>query len=174
MKTSYRYLRIWKNLLSALVLLCLILSGCAYNSNINVNTLLPSYIQKIYIPIFENKTIQYGLEEKITNLVMEEFLKGERLEIGSKEDTSDMVLKGSLILYQRTPLSYNENSRVTRYKIYIEIIFSFYDLINKQLLFQKQISETVTYLPEESEDVAIEKALGNLAHYMANSIRQSF
>lgn len=126
----------------------------------------------IYIPIFENKTIQYGLEERITNLLIEELLKDDDLEISPQEETSTAVLKGEITSYQRTPISYDQNGGVKRYKVYLQIAFSLYSSMNQGVLFQKQIDETVTYASTESEETAIENALLNLAHDIARLIGQ--
>lgn len=77
---------------------------------------LPIYIKRIAIRPFANKTQQFGLEEKITLKVIEEFLKnGEYLV--SPENAAQGVIVGEISHYILTPIQYDVNLVPTVYKL---------------------------------------------------------
>ena len=77
---------------------------------------LPIYIKRIAVRPFANKTQQFGLEEKITLKVIDEFLKnGEYLV--SPENAAQGVIVGEIIHYILTPIQYDVNLVPTVYKL---------------------------------------------------------
>ncbi len=77
---------------------------------------LPIYIKRIAIRPFANKTQQFGLEEKITLKVIDEFLKnGEYLV--SPENAAQGVIVGEISHYILTPIQYDVNLVPTVYKL---------------------------------------------------------
>lgn len=79
---------------------------------------LPQYIKRIAVRPFANKTQQFGLEEKITLKVIEEFLKnGEYLV--SPENAAQGVIVGEITHYILTPIQYDVNLVPTVYKVNI-------------------------------------------------------
>lgn len=77
---------------------------------------LPIYIKRIAVRPFANKTQQFGLEEKITLKVINEFLKnGEYLV--SPENAAQGVIVGEISHYILTPIQYDVNLVPTVYKL---------------------------------------------------------
>src|SRR3989338_499549 len=77
---------------------------------------LPIYIKRIAVRPFANKTQQFGLEEKITLKVIDEFLKnGEYLV--SPENAAQGVIVGEISHYILTPIQYDVNLVPTVYKL---------------------------------------------------------
>ena len=77
---------------------------------------LPIYIKRIAVRPFANKTQQFGLEEKITLKVIDEFLKnGEYLV--SPENAAQGVIVGEINHYILTPIQYDVNLVPTVYKL---------------------------------------------------------
>ena len=150
------------------------LSSCAHTP---IRT-LPEHIKSIYIPIFVNQTFQYGLEEIVTNMVIEEFIKDGRLEVVDRK-SADAELTGTIISYERVPFSYNNEGDVDKYRVSISVRFELTDVTNNQLLWQEQYQEVVLYIPLTSsyepkdfditpEQEAIHKALSRIAYYVVS------
>ena len=77
---------------------------------------LPQYIKRISVRPFTNKTPQFGLEEKLTLKVIDEFLKnGEYLV--SPENAAQGVIVGEISHYILTPIQYDVNLVPTVYKL---------------------------------------------------------
>ena len=58
--------------------------------------LLPAHIKNIYIRPFVNNTNQYGLEEKLTLAVTDEFIRDGRMKIVNSEAEADGVVVGEI------------------------------------------------------------------------------
>src|ERR1700748_464502 len=97
---------------------------------------LPSYISKIAIRPFANHTQQYGLEDKLTLAVQNEFNRDGRWQITS-EDQADGVVIGDITRYILEPLSYDSNHVPTQYKLWILVDVTFYDKVKNQTLWKE-------------------------------------
>ena len=95
------------------------LAACSASSDIiyrPAEQKLPIYIKRIAVRPFANKTQQFGLEEKITLKVINEFLKnGEYLV--SPENAAQGVIVGEISHYILTPIQYDVNLVPTVYKL---------------------------------------------------------
>jgi TolB-like protein len=158
-----------------LLLWVIILSGCAHTP---IYT-LPEHINSIYIPIFSNHTFQYGLEEVITDMVIEEFIKDGRLDVVDKKSAT-AELKGDVTFYERVPFSYDREGNIAKYKVTIGVRFELNDLINNKLLWQEKWQEKVLYIPSTStytprafditsEQEAIYNILSKIAYYIVTT-----
>lgn len=77
---------------------------------------LPIYIKRIAVRPFANKTQQFGLEEKITLKVIDEFLKNGEYTV-SPENAAQGVIVGEISHYILTPIQYDVNLVPTVYKL---------------------------------------------------------
>ena len=89
--------------------------------------LLPSYVQKVYIRPVVNNTNQYGLEDKFTKSIIDEFMQDGRLSIVSTEEEADGVLVCEIKRYVLQPLTYDANMVTEQYKLWILINAYFVD-----------------------------------------------
>lgn len=139
---------------------------------------LPEHIKSIYIPIFTNQTFQYGLEEIVTNRVIEEFIKDGRLDVVDKK-LADTELKGTILSYQRLPFSYDKKGNINKYQVSIKVSFELRDLTTNKLLWQDEWQEVILYIPPTSsyrprefeitsEEEAIYKLLSKIAYYIVS------
>lgn len=77
---------------------------------------LPQHIKKIAVRPFANKTQQFGLEEKLTLKVIDEFLKNGEYSV-APESAAQGVLVGEISHYILTPIQYDVNLVPTVYKL---------------------------------------------------------
>lgn len=119
----------------SLLLLLSLLSGCSYALKLS----LPENIKKIAIPTFTNKTMKYGIETKLTDAVIRQFLVDGRLEVVDK-DKADAVLEGVISHYLLQPLAYDANNVVIQYRLKMDVDVKLVDLKeNKVLWVQEQV-----------------------------------
>lgn len=69
---------------------------------------LPERIQSIYIPMAKNKAYEYGLEESLTNALIEEFLADGRLDV-VPENRADVTLLVTITRYLITPKNFESD-----------------------------------------------------------------
>src|SRR5947208_3577723 len=123
-------------LFSGIALGLSILSGCSKYYYNPAPQVLPQYIRKIAIRAFANHTQQYGLEDKLTLAVQQNFNLDGRFQV-TTEDQADGVLIGDITRYILEPLSYDSNHVPTQYKLWILADATFYDKVKNQTLWKE-------------------------------------
>ncbi len=100
-----------KTLVMTATLALLFLSGCY-----TFNPAGKSSVQAIAVERFENKTTEYELADRMTDLVIDAFLADGTMKVVSMEN-ADAVLVGTLTGYVRKPFEYDENGVVKSYSV---------------------------------------------------------
>ena len=77
---------------------------------------MPANIKRIAVRPFANKTQQFGLEEKLTLKIIDEFLKNGEYAI-SPESSAEGVIVGEISHYILTPIQYDVNLVPAVYKL---------------------------------------------------------
>jgi hypothetical protein len=103
---------------------------------------LPNYISKLSVRPFANHTQQYGLEDKLTLAVQNEFNRDGRYQITTEGDADGVVI-GDITRYILEPLSYDSNHVPTQYKLWILVDVTFYDKIKNQTLWKEANMEGI-------------------------------
>lgn len=153
----------------------LLVSGCGYTLVGQGN--LPDHIKTIAIPIFVNKTLQDGVEEIITQQVIEQFVKGGKVRLVS-EGNADAILRGTITAYKSDDVaSYDEYNEVASYNLKVTVDIELQDIVNDEILWQTQgLIEDQDFdggplvnITQERENE--ERALQELAEELAQRIR---
>jgi len=116
-----------------LVLGLFLFFGCAYTPV----EILPKHIKTIAVPTLINKTARYGIESKLTDAVIEEFIRDGHLSISKKEE-ADAILTGEIVTYVLEPLSYDATEVVEQYKLWVVVNLSFRDLTTEEVLWEEK------------------------------------
>ena len=97
---------------------------------------LPQHIKRIAVRPFTNKTQQFGLEEKITLKVIDEFLKNGEYTV-SQESAAQGVIVGEINHYILTPIQYDVNLVPTVYKLNVIAGLRFLDRNENRYLWEE-------------------------------------
>ena len=117
------------------LLMLVFLSACG----MELKSSLPEHIKNIAIPTFTNKTMKYGIETKLTDAVIRQFLVDGRLSVVDK-DKADAVLEGVISRYLLEPMAYDANNVVIQYRLKMVIDIKLLDVKeNKILWVQEQV-----------------------------------
>jgi hypothetical protein len=107
----------------ALLLLApLALGGCGYALVGRGVTSDPS-IKRIGVPLFKDETGQPGLDQKITEQVIEELLKRGRFDVVQEASGVDALVEGTLLTYKAPPVGFSgdpsqaDRTQASRYAI---------------------------------------------------------
>jgi hypothetical protein len=150
----------------SLLLICSILFyGCAFhNGDLGENHSSP-----LCIELFHNDSFQPGLEEKLTKIIVEEFLADGRVPIVNDND-SELTMKGIIKSYTRTILTVDGNDNVSLYQLAITVDLNVLNTQTSETISHNQsIQVTTTYVPQrsniefETESVAQKRLLEDLA-----------
>ena len=97
---------------------------------------MPQHIKKISVRPFINKTPQFGLEEKLTYKVIDEFLKNGEYSV-TQEASAYGVITGEITNYILTPIQYDVNLVPTVYKINVLVVTRMLDKENNRYLWEE-------------------------------------
>jgi hypothetical protein len=152
----------------AVVAVCLVfasvmISCCGYSTR----SLMPEYMQKIYINILENKTLKPGLDELATNAVIEAFRSGSGLRIVD-ESSADLVLEGSVSGFSKDPHTYTSDQTILQYKITVRYSMRCVDKIRNEVFWEGDVSDWALY--ETDEEQGIREAARKAAERLVTNI----
>ena len=164
-----------KHIFVCLFCLTLFLGGCGYTLVGQGN--LPEHIETIAIPVFENETLQEGVEQIVTNFVIEEFVKGGKVRLVSN-DKADAIMLGVVKTYKnKEAVTFNEINEVSSYRVTVTVDVQLQDLVKDTILWEQTgLEENADYAGGEDVGLSEEKdneneALYQLAEEMAQKIR---
>ena len=157
--------------------LLFLITGCGYTLVGQGN--LPDHIKTIAIPVFENTTLEEGIEQSITNAAVQEFVRGGKVKLVS-EDKADAVLTGKIISYKTEGVQYqnvDDKTEITTYKLTVAVNVELKDLVNDTVLWKSDgLSEDQDYeggpligATEEKDNES--EALSVIAKDLAGKIR---
>jgi hypothetical protein len=145
---------------SCLVLL-LCVSGCGYHFSGHAGN-LPGGVEKLYIPLFVNKTSEPRLETKFASQVSEVFSRNKKISQVEKREDAEAVLLGTVRSYKNKSLSYDRRDDIGTYLSRIVIDVELRQTENDQLLWSGSVSWGETYRASDDkniQDLARQRAL---------------
>jgi hypothetical protein len=130
----------------------------------------PSYITKVAVPIFMNKTDRNGIEQYITQKSIDQFIADGKVSI-TDEQTADAVVKCAIEQYILIPITYDTNQVPQQYRLKIKISLYFFDNKNQRKIWDEpNLWEDTTYyvvnnlgMPAETEEIARTRLMDKLA-----------
>jgi outer membrane lipopolysaccharide assembly protein LptE/RlpB len=116
--------------------------ACAYTTS---TASLPPHLKTIAIPVFENGTNQYTLEQDLTDAVVQRFVQDNHLRIVD-ERSANAVLKGRITLYKNSVFGISPQNLAQEYRVTIAISVTFKDQVkNRELWSDQNLVKTANY-----------------------------
>jgi hypothetical protein len=141
--------------------------------------LLPSNIQKLAIHPIINKTQQFGMEDKLTLAVRDQFLSDARYPL-VPEDEANGIVWITITRYILTPLQYDATLAPTSYKLRVLIDVQMVDHSTNQSIWEeKNLEGSLTYANATlanglTEEQARENIWGILAPMIVKRVVDGF
>jgi len=126
---------------------------------------LPSDIKTVFIPLFENKTPEFGIDRQITDLLVAAIIKDNTLKIAGAGN-ADARLTGSLLRVEDRAGQYNQNEQASDYRVTLEVKVLFEDVKKRKTLWEETFTEWGSY--SETRDEGISQAVGKIAADILN------
>jgi outer membrane lipopolysaccharide assembly protein LptE/RlpB len=166
-----------------LAILLMAMSSCGYRLS-GKGSLVPEGARTIAVPAFINNTNEPYVDVEMTKAVVDEFIADGRLRIVDVEE-ADLALRGSVVKYEVTALSFTADSYVQQYRVRIVVNASLEDLKTKKILWRENSIEaafisdypvaigniTATKIAKES---AIKKASQDIAWTLRSRVLEGF
>jgi hypothetical protein len=122
-------------LLVLIVLATPLMSGCGY-SLAGRGSSLPSTIRTVGIPLFENATPVFELEQLLTERVRLEFISRGKYRVMPDAPGADAVLTGGITSVVITPTSFNSDQQATRYAFAMVVKVEFRDAATNRIIYE--------------------------------------
>lgn len=129
-------------LAAALVSGALGLASCAYTTS---SALLPSHLKTVAVPVFENGTTEYTLEQEVTNAVIARFVADNHLKIVD-ERSANCVIKGRITAYKNSVFGFSQTAQAQEYRVTLAASVTFKDQVkNRELWSEADLVKTANY-----------------------------
>ena len=116
--------------------------ACGYTTS---TALLPPHLKTVAIPVFENGTTEYTLEQEVTDAVIAHFVADNHLKVVD-ERTANSVIKGRITIYRNAVFGFNQAAQAQEYRVTIGASVVFKDLIkNRELWNEPNLVKTANY-----------------------------
>ena len=169
-----------KKLLAVMAAMAM-LSGCsgtdvAYRPAAQI---LPANIKRLALRLVLNKTQQFGLEDKLTLRIRDEFLRDGRYPL-VPEDSADGVVAVTITRYLLVPIQYDASLIPTAYKLRVIVDVQFIDRSTNTMLFEEpnvegiQIYNAATLPGGLTEEQAREQIWDTLAPSVVKRVVDGF
>jgi hypothetical protein len=149
----------------ALNILLIYITFCIYGCGIYTfsGSTLPSHIKTVAIPLFEDKTVEFGIDQQITDIIIDAITQDNTLKISGNRG-ADSILKGKIVRIDDRSGQYDKNEVASDFRIYITIDVSFEDVIKRKTLWKETWTEFGTYNDNRNDGIeeAIEKLSTNI------------
>ncbi len=95
-------------------------ASCGY-ALVGRGTVVDPSIKRIGVPLFKDSTGKAGLDQKITQKVVEELLKRGRFDVVQERTGVDAVVEGELVRFDQVPLGFSDagasRTQASRYQV---------------------------------------------------------
>ncbi len=134
--------RLW---IAPISLMTLTLAGCGYS----LTPRMASHIKTVAVPTFKNETLEYGLEEEVTQAVVDKFTEDNNLQVVS-EDRADSVVFGVVKAYKRRVAGFTAEEIANEYEVAIVIDIVVRDRVkSKDLWSEEGMARTTNYFVDQ-------------------------
>lgn len=116
------------------VLACGALSGCGY-SLAGQGSFLPDYIETVAIPMFENNTPVFDVEQLLTQEVRTAFISRGSYRVQTAEAGADATLTGTITDIRIAPASFSADQQASRYVFTLQAAIEFRDLTTGEVVW---------------------------------------
>lgn len=123
----------WRLLVAAVAILSL--NSCGY-SLAGRGAFLPEYIETIGVPLFENMTAVFEVEQVFTERVRTEFISRGRYRVVPETADVDAVLQGRIVSILLNPVSFTTQQQASRYELRVTAAFEFRDMREDVVLWE--------------------------------------
>jgi len=124
------------------------------------------HIKTVNVPLFADKTAEFGVKEELTNAIIDAFTRDNTLKIAGRRD-ADSVLQGTLVRVVEKPGAYNAEEKVQEIQVYVTVEIKFMEVKKSKVIWQDRITQFGTYAPDDpvknTRNAAISEAIAKIA-----------
>ena len=111
--------------------LLLLAAGCSYYS---FSGALPAHLKTVAVPLFgneEQRVLIYGVEESLTDAVIEAFVKDGNLKVVDRM-RADSRISGRIVEIREEPFTYTADEQAKQWKVRVFVAVAYEDVRKKE------------------------------------------
>ena len=116
------------------VYICFLFPGCGYHLA-GTGSSLPAHIKVVGVPIFQNNTQGYQVEQKITSAINTLLIQRGKYKVIPESQGVDALLEGTITSVSLVPVTFNTSGQAQQYNVIISAKVTFTDEIDQKVLF---------------------------------------
>ena len=133
-----------------------------------------SEIKTIAVERFENSTAEYGLADRMLDIVIDAFIADGNMKV-VPADKADAVLYGALKAYRREPYTYDQNDQVQEYQVVMDFNITLKNPRDDSEIWKETMNQTGIYdVLNETEEDGQNRAIGFLVESIINRTTKSW
>ena len=102
-------------------------------------------MKTVAVPVFENGTTEYTLEQDLTNAVIDRFVRDNHLRVVDLK-SANAVIEGKLTGYKNAVFGFSAANRAQEYRVTITCAVVFKDLVkNREIWSEPNLVKTANY-----------------------------
>jgi len=121
--------------------LLLTVAGC---SHYGFSSAVKTHISTIAIPVLLNETLEFGVEQELTDALINEFTDDNALRVVGEEET-DSIIRGAVVLYERPVISYDASGNAKEYRVRVAARLSYEDLTKHEVVWDEEVEGWAVY-----------------------------
>jgi outer membrane lipopolysaccharide assembly protein LptE/RlpB len=131
---------------------------------------LPPHLKTVAVPLFDNRSPEFGVDQKITDAVIDAVTQDNTLKIADPSN-ADCILRGTLMRMDERAGQYDSNEEASTYRITLTVQASFEDLRKKTVIWQNSFSAFGTYSTNRDDAIAeaVEKLTTDIINKMVSN-----
>ena len=134
-----------------------------------------THIKTIAVPVFEDRTAEFGVRDRLSNAIIDEFTRDNTLKIADRR-TADSILHGTLLGVQETAGVYNQSGgnqpeSVQEVRVTVTAQLKYEDVKKRKTVWEVQMSQFGSYSPRSASSTrqaAIDEAIRKIANEVRN------
>ena len=115
---------------------------------------LAPHLKTIAIPLFDDRTAEFGIKEELTDALIDEFTRDNTLKIADRNE-ADIVLQGTIVSLNDRAGAYDQQETVQDIRVYLTVNIKCEDMVKRNTLWEERLTQWGTYEPS-SPDARIE------------------
>jgi hypothetical protein len=126
---------------------------------------LPAHIKTVAIPLFSTRSPEFGIDQEITDSVIEAVTRDNTLKIAD-ERSSDSLIRGTILQITDSAGAYDQNENASNFRVTIRIKIIFEDLKKQNVMWEETWTHWGEYTSDRSE--GIKEATDKIAEAIIN------
>lgn len=128
------------------------------------------HIKSVALPIFQDQTSEFGIKEKLTEALVQEFTKDNTLRVTDRR-SADSLIEGIIVRVDDRAGAFTSDERVQDIKIFITVQVKYQDLQKRKTIWEEEITQWGAFNPDEgpqSREAGIDEAIAKIAGEILN------